>query len=58
MSIRYLAVGYITIMLVMASAVAEEVKIMGLTEKNAALLDGTKSLEYYNVPRKLDRSLR
>src|SRR5882724_741568 len=46
MSIRYLAVGYITIMLVMASAVAEEVKIMGLTEKNAALLDGTKSLEY------------
>jgi hypothetical protein len=46
MSIRYLAVGYITIMLVMASAVAEEVKIMGLTEKNAALLDGNKSLEY------------
>ena len=46
MSIRYLAVGYITIMLVMASAVAEEVKIMGLTEKNAAFLDGTKSLEY------------
>src|SRR6266446_4946873 len=46
MRIRYLAVGYITIMLVMPSAVAEEVKIMGLTEKNAALLDGTKSLEY------------
>jgi hypothetical protein len=32
--------------LFIASAVAEEVKIMGLTEKNAALLDGTKSLEY------------
>src|SRR3989442_11558777 len=46
MSIRYLVVGYITIMFVMASAVAEEVKIMGLTEKSAALLDGTKSLEY------------
>ena len=46
MSIRYLAVVYTTLILVMASAVAEEVKIMGLTEKNAALLDGTKSLEY------------
>src|SRR6266481_4074888 len=46
MRIRYLAVGYITIMLVMLSAVAEEVKIMGLTEKNSALLDETKSLEY------------
>jgi hypothetical protein len=46
MRIRYLAVGSITIMLVMASAVAEEVKIMGLTEKSAALFDGNKSLEY------------
>src|SRR5712664_2980905 len=46
MRIRSLAVVYITIMLVMASAVAEEVKIMGLTEKNSALLDGNKSLEY------------
>ena len=45
MSIRSLTVVYITIMLFMASAVAEEVKIMGLTEKNAALLDGTKTLE-------------
>src|SRR2546422_10283602 len=46
MSIRYLAVGYITLILLITSAVAEEVKIMGLTEKNAALLDGNKSLEY------------
>src|SRR3989449_791427 len=46
MRMRSLAVVSITIMFVMASAVAEEVKIMGLTEKSAALLDGTKSLEY------------
>ena len=46
MSIRYLVVVYTILIFVIASAVAEEVKIMGLTEKNAALLDGTKSLEY------------
>ena len=46
MRIRYLAVVYITIILFIASVVAEEVKIMGLTEKNSALLDGNKSLEY------------
>jgi len=39
MSIRYLVVVYTILIFVIASAVAEEVKIMGLTEKNAALLD-------------------
>jgi hypothetical protein len=40
------AVGFMIILLVIASAVAEEVKIMGLTDTNPSIVDGNRSLAY------------
>ena len=46
MSMRSLAVGSLILLLVIASTSAEDIKIMGLTEKNSALFDGKHSLTY------------